>query len=144
MPCPYKAPAPSCGPAPHRWGGGASLRQSCSSPAARLGRERARRINPDLRIVLATQPAAPRQLDPTRLTVTLRDKSGKPVDGATVNVVLTMPDMDMGKNAVALAPGDPGVYVGTGRFTMPGKWSVNVAASTDALHAAQDFPVTVR
>ena len=95
-------------------------------------------------MTLAVQPPTPRQLDPAQFTVTLKDARNRPVAGARISLHLTMPDMDMGRNTVTLAPQAPGIYGGTGRFTMPGVWSVHLVASLHARRSERAFPVTVR
>ena len=100
--------------------------------------------NANLQMTLAVQPASPRQLDPTHFTVTLNDRYSKPITKAAVTLNLMMPDMDMGTNTVTLTQRAPGTYTGTGRFTMPGVWSIHVVASKAPDNAAQAFPVTVR
>ena len=95
-------------------------------------------------MTLALQPASPRQLDPTRFVVTLKNTQGQPVTGAAVALNLTMPAMDMGENTVTLTPQAPGTYAGMGRFTMAGEWNVHANASKASDCAAQAFPVRVR
>jgi nitrogen fixation protein FixH len=96
------------------------------------------------RIALTSAPASPRQLDPAQLNVQIAGSSGRPVSGASVNVQLAMPAMDMGQNQVTAQAGAAGVYTATGRFTMPGDWQVTVQADKGALHQSQSFPITVR
>ncbi len=96
-------------------------------------------------LALTAAPTPPRQLDPVQMTVRVTDARHKPVSGASVSAALTMPGMDMGRNEVALRESaTPGIYIGTGRFTMPGDWSALVTARKGAARAAQAFPVTVR
>ncbi len=97
------------------------------------------------RMALTCTPAAPRQLDPAQFRVQLTDSAGEPVAGAVVTLALAMPTMDMGRNEVpATASGAPGVYTGTGRFTMPGDWSATVQASKGDRQQVQSFPIAVR
>ena len=95
-------------------------------------------------MTLTAVPARPRQLDPTRFQVQLRDRSGKPVTGAQVSVQLAMPAMDMGRNEVTAQAGAAGVYTASGRFTMPGDWQVTVQTDKGAAHQSQSFPITVQ
>ena len=95
------------------------------------------------RIALTADPAAPRQLDPTRFTVQVTD-SGKPVSSAGVEVQLSMPTMDMGRNEVTAQPQSAGTYIANGRFTMPGDWQVTVIADHGKLHQTQSFPIQVQ
>ncbi len=102
------------------------------------------RLNPNLRVTLHTIPVQPRQLDPTTFTVRLVDASGKPIRNAGVHLNLAMPSMDMGKNEVVLKSAGPGVYTGTGRFTMAGAWQATVIEPHGSLAARQDFPIEVQ
>ncbi len=95
-------------------------------------------------MALKLTPAAPRQLDPTQFSVQISDSRGKPVSGATVTISLVMPVMDMGQNQVTAKARLAGIYVATGRFTMPGHWQATVQADKGGLHQTQSFPVTVR
>lgn len=91
-----------------------------------------------------TLPQNPRQLDPNDLTVTVQDDA-KAVVGAQVSAELAMPDMPMPENKAALAMVSPGVYRGTARFSMPGRWKVSLTIRMPdgvALHHTLD-PVTV-
>lgn len=91
-----------------------------------------------------TLPQNPRQLDPTGMMVTVQDKA-KPVAGAQVSAELAMPDMQMPENKTALAMVSPGVYRGTTRFTMAGRWKVTLTIRMPGgatLHHTLD-PVTV-
>lgn len=93
---------------------------------------------------MALTPAAPRQLDPTQMTVQISDSHGRPVSGAAVTLSLVMPAMDMGQNQVAAKAGAAGIYTATGRFTMPGQWQATVQATKNTLHQTQSFPITVK
>lgn len=111
----------------------------CAHPAAPIPVP----SNAQWRMALTLTPAAPRQLDPTKFSVQITDGGGRPVSGASVTVRLAMPTMDMGQNQVTAQAGAAGVYVGTGRFTMPGRWQATVQATKSTLHQTQSFPVTV-
>ncbi len=89
-------------------------------------------------------PKQPRQLDPAQFQVQVTDSRNRPVSGAALTVGLVMPAMDMGRNDVALHPAGPGIYIGTGRFTMPGDWKAAVSADKGAAHQSQTFSISVR
>ncbi len=95
-------------------------------------------------MTLTLAPNIPRQLEPTQLTVQGSDRAGRPVSGAAVTISLVMPSMDMGQNQVPATAAAAGIYTGTGRFTMPGRWQATVQAEKNALHQTQSFPVTVQ
>lgn len=96
-----------------------------------------------LQVSLQLPPGPIRQLDPTPLTVRLRDERNRPIDGAQVIIDLSMPDMDMGKNQVVATPQDGGIYSGKGRFTMAGEWQAAVTVSRAGRRTTQSFPVHV-
>ncbi len=100
--------------------------------------------DPNLQITLTTQPPSPRQMDPTRFTVTLRDAHSLLVRRAKAQLSLQMTTMDMGQDIVALSPQSPGVYTGTGRFTMSGAWRAAVTARQGKELTVQSFPITVQ
>lgn len=100
--------------------------------------------DPALQVTLQL-PAGPiRQLDPTLLTVRVRDQHNHPLNDATVKIDLTMPDMDMGKNQIAPTFQGDGLYAGAGRFTMPGAWRATVTASRAGHRTTQSFPLHVK
>ncbi len=113
----------------------------CTPRAATPPREA---LNPNLRLALVTTPSPPSSLDPTTFTVQASDTKGRPVSGATVSVRLDMPAMTMGNNEIPIMPGEAGVYVGMGRFTMAGDWRVTVTAVQGGRSATQGFPLRVR
>ena len=96
-----------------------------------------------LKISLQLTLPKPQQLDPTLFKVQVRDRSGKPISSAIVTVNLAMPTMEMSRNAVLMNAGEPGQYMGIGRFTMAGSWSVTVTATKGKDRASQTFPVEV-
>ena len=88
-------------------------------------------------ITFTTEPKAPVAGENT-FTVTVKDKDGKPVTGATVSAEFMMPAMPgMRKPVVVLTPPtDPkiaaeGAYTGKGRLSMSGKWSVTITVKVD-------------
>ena len=96
------------------------------------------------RIAFSVTPNMPRQLDPAQFQVKLTDTHKKPVRGAAVTVRLAMPAMDMGRNDVGLREATPGIYIGTGRFTMPGDWQATVSADKGTAHQSQTAAVSVQ
>lgn len=118
-------------------GGGCTIRHAPPTvlPSASTGRP--------WRIGLKTVPARPQQLDPTQFLVRIKDSSGRPLTGAAVSVQLTMPSMDMGRNAAAAKEvSPPGTYAATGRFTMPGDWQITVQARRGQTSQSQSFSRT--
>jgi predicted metal-binding membrane protein len=76
---------------------------------------------------------APAAYGTNSFTVLVRDAQNTPVDDATVTLSITMVDMDMGTQVVALAPlgeAQPGDYQGTGDLTMPGRWDITIQVRT--------------
>ena len=65
---------------------------------------------------------------PTDLRVRITDSKGKPVTGATVELVITMIDMDHGEHKTPATMTAPGVYDGRTTFFMVGAWWLEVRA----------------
>lgn len=61
-------------------------------------------------------------------TVTVADARGKPVTGASAQLLANDLDMDMGQQSVQAQPvaAQPGVYSAQGQLTMAGRWNVTV------------------
>jgi copper transport protein len=67
-----------------------------------------------------------------QVTVTLRDGRGQPVKQATVVVLTTMLDMEMGTGKAALAQSAPGRFSGTTDLGMGGHWGLRVLVYSPA------------
>jgi hypothetical protein len=82
-------------------------------------------VMPDNGVSLSMLPAAPRQLDPVVFTVEVRDHDhgSSPMDADKVSVELSMSEMAMPPNIVTMTRTAVGKYTGTGKFTMPGRWT---------------------
>lgn len=81
---------------------------------------------------------------PFTLSVT-NGKTGAPISGLRATVGLEMPSMTMPPNVVRLSPQKPGVYTGSGTFTMAGKWQATaVYLDNSGSEGSQSFPVQVK
>lgn len=78
-------------------------------------------------------PPHSRQLDQIPFKVTYADKAGKPVHGASVVLDLSMPEMAMPENKVVCKETTPGVYKGSGHFTMAGHWKIWISAKSPGM-----------
>ena len=76
--------------------------------------------------------------------VTIKDAKGAPVEGAAVEVVLTMVDMDHGEFKSKANAVKPGVYQAKPMFFMAGKWNMEVRARKGADTLIQKFPYEVK
>jgi nitrogen fixation protein FixH len=87
---------------------------AASAQAARAGVEDAARAADEVgQVALDLEPLPPRAM--SDLTFVARvTRQGAPLDGAAVEVALSMPGMYMGENRVALAPAGGGTYRGKG------------------------------
>jgi len=65
----------------------------------------------------------------TTMRVNVSDAKGKPVEGATVELVVTMIDMDHGEFKSATTMTAPGVYEGKVNLFMVGAWNLDVRVS---------------
>ncbi len=93
-----------------------------------------------------TVPSHVKHLTNVPFTLSLSDsQTGKPISDARVTVGLTMPSMDMPLNIVRLNLSRPGVYTGTGIFTMPGSWQATaVYLDSSGNEGSKPFPVQVK
>jgi hypothetical protein len=73
------------------------------------------------------------------LFVTLNDSAGKPVDGATVFLDMSMPTMPMGSNQPIADGLGNGRYRIKSAFTMEGDWKVDVHANVAGKEYAATF-----
>lgn len=98
----------------------------------------------DLAVSLASDPDPPRTGD-NQLGVTLRDASGKPVDGAALGLIWDMPAMgampEMKGTGTTRAAGG-GRYVVTYPLSMGGDWSLTLAIDAPG-HAHQELKMKV-
>jgi hypothetical protein len=78
------------------------------------------------KVALSTDPEQPVSQKPARFILTVSDAPGKPAAGLAVKVALVMPIMDMGKNEFVAKEVAPGVYEGSGTFSMDDEWEVFV------------------
>ncbi len=86
-----------------------------------------------LDIAFRSQPDPPK-IGENQMEVTVKDSSGKPIDGAEVDVQFFMPamptmNMPAMRNNVKLSPSGGGVYRGTGQVLMAGQWEATVAVT---------------
>jgi hypothetical protein len=76
-----------------------------------------------------TLKMAPAKFGTNTFLVTVKDKDGKPVEGASVLLQTTMLDMDMGTQSLqlqAVGADSPGTYGGQADLDMGGDWSFAV------------------
>ncbi len=76
---------------------------------------------------------APAAFGSNTFTVTVTNPQGQPASGASVLLITQSLDMDMGQDSFQLQPvgsTQPGVFTGTGDFTMSGHWQVTVKVLT--------------
>lgn len=76
------------------------------------------------KVALAMDPAQPVSQKPVTFRFTVTDAAGKPAAARSANVALVMPLMDMGKNEFAAKETAPGVYEGSGAFSMGDEWEI--------------------
>lgn len=91
----------------------------------------------DLKIAFSTEPAALKVGTPGAFVVVLTDKDGKPVEGATVNILMTMTTMNMGEMKGTATDEGAGRYTIKTSFGHGGKLKIVIEATKDALTATQ-------
>ena len=90
-----------------------------------------------------TLALTPDRSGPNVITVRLRDARGRPVSQATVVVLTTMLDMEMGTGKAALTLRSPGVFSGTADLGMGGHWGLRVLVYSPGGLAQTTFNVLV-
>lgn len=93
-------------------------------------------------IAFRTVPSPPRGAAENEFEVTVKDRQGKPVDGADVSVMLFMPAMPAMKmpemrNEVKLKGAGNGRYTGTGQIMMAGPWTATVSVKQNGKEIGQ-------
>ncbi len=84
-------------------------------------------------------PASAKANYATKLTVQLADENGKAIEGAQVETVLTMVEMDHGEHKAAAKAVRPGEYETGVTFFMVGTWQIEVRARKGEQSASQKF-----
>lgn len=95
-------------------------------------------------ISLSTSPN-PLRLGQATFMIDVKDKSGKPVDTATVSFDINMTAMNMGtQRGTATSQGD-GRYSAVGNMSMQGPWKVKTTVTMpDGSMVSKDFTVNVQ
>ena len=102
-----------------------------------------------LDIIFRTTPDPPKTGD-NQMEVTVKDASGKPVDGADVSVQFYMPamptmNMPAMKSEAKLAPAGGGMYRGPGQVMMAGQWQATVTVTRGGQRlGSKQMPVVAR
>lgn len=78
------------------------------------------------RVALTLDPATPRVEQSQRFIVRISDPNGHAIDGARVQLRLTMATMDMPSIQMTAAPDGGGSYSTTAALSMPGEWHLDV------------------
>jgi uncharacterized lipoprotein NlpE involved in copper resistance len=115
---------------------------SAATPKSAILAERVEGTSP-WKIALALDPPQPANQKPETFRFTITGADGKPAAGLDVNVGLVMPLMDMGKNEFFAKEIAPGVYQGSGSFTMDEEWEVFVTVTKGGQKSAHVFNVRV-
>ena len=95
-----------------------------------------------LDITFRSTPSPPRGAAENQFEVTVKDRQGKPVDGAEVSVTLYMPAMPAMKmpemrNEVKLKGAGSGRYAGAGQVMMAGQWTATVSVKQNGKEVGQ-------
>ena len=94
-------------------------------------------------ISLTTNPN-PLQMGSATFIIDVKDKTGKPVDNATVSFDLNMTAMNMGTQQGNATPQGDGRYAVSGRMSMRGPWKVSTKITMpDGSVVNKDFTVNV-
>lgn len=94
-------------------------------------------------VSLTTDPN-PLHIGPATFIIDVKDKNGKPVDGATVSFDINMTAMNMGTQQGNASPQGNGRYAAYGRMSMRGPWKVSTKITMpDGSTVNKDFTVNV-
>ncbi len=94
-------------------------------------------------ISLSTNPN-PLRLGQATFMIDVKDKSGKPVDNATVSYDINMTTMNMGTQQGNATPQGNGRYSAVGSMSMRGSWRVRTTVKMpDGSMENKDFTVNV-
>lgn len=94
-------------------------------------------------VSLTTDPD-PLQTGPATFIIDVKDKTGKPVDNATVFFDLNMTTMNMGTQQGNATSQGNGRYAASGRMSMRGPWRVSTKITMpDGSVVNKDFTVNV-
>ena len=94
-------------------------------------------------ISLTTNPD-PLQPGPATFMIDVKDKTGKPVDNATVFFDLNMTTMNMGTQQGSATAQGNGRYAASGQVSMRGPWRVSTKVTLpDGSVVSKDFTVNV-
>lgn len=81
------------------------------------------------KVDVATDPAVI-PIGKANLVITIQDSSGKPLEGAEVRAIASMPGMNMGEKEQPARPGDkPGVYLAPAVFSMAGLYEATITVN---------------
>lgn len=94
-------------------------------------------------ISLSTDPD-PLRIGPATFMIDVKDKSGKPVNNATVSFDLNMTAMNMGTQQGNATSQGNGRYSASGSMSMRGPWRVSIIVKMpDGSSESKDFTVNV-
>ena len=80
----------------------------------------------------------------TPLTIKITGANGKPVEGAEVETILTMVEMDHGEFKESAKQVKPGIYEAKQKFIMVGAWQIEVKAKKGSVTASEKFRYEVK
>ncbi len=97
----------------------------------------------DVNIVVASVPS-PAAVGDVELLLTVTDKDGNPLEGATINVAAEHPSMaGMGMSGQATDQGG-GKYSIKANFSDPGDWKLTVTVTKDSLDFKEEIDLKVQ
>jgi hypothetical protein len=99
--------------------------------------------SPDWKITAEPQNKIMANYD-TPMKISVNDANGRPVSDATVELVVTMIDMDHGEHKWPARMIAPGVYEGKANFFMVGPWNLDVRVKKGSQSKAQKTRIDVK
>lgn len=99
---------------------------------------------PNWRVELRLLPEKPRPMEEATFAVRVQTRLGEAVTRAAVEVELSMPSHRMGENRFRARETEAGIYTGSGKFTMPGAWQVEVRVEKGGHRQLEQFRFQVQ
>ncbi|MCB9421451.1 MAG: FixH family protein [Ardenticatenaceae bacterium] len=97
----------------------------------------------DVTAVLTLLPDTPTVMNPTILSLTIKDADSQPITGASVAFDLTMPGMAMPPNNAQATDDGSGSYDAEVTFTMAGDWQIQADVTYPGGSAEFTFDLTI-
>jgi hypothetical protein len=97
-----------------------------------------------IRIEIVPDLSDGQALKESTFTLTIVEPTGRPVSGADVQVILSMPEMFCGLFPATIVEANPGIYTAVAVPVMRGNWQVEALLNLDSRTIHVKYPFKVR